>query len=157
MSFLSRALVSDFYISYTICRFRKQMPKSSPTFCCLLYITYWKTPFKITFKNLGNFQGKYLCRSSAVVKPLRFTVILLLILKLMILRNVISDPMNLNLRFWSRRDLNRIHLNHGYKKRENDFFLWQYSYWIFIQFTVYIHYTYEDIPKLPKIKDQISI
>ena len=52
-------------------------------------IKFWKTPLRITFKNLRSFQGKYLWRSSILVKAssLRFTVILLMILKLMVLRN----------------------------------------------------------------------
>ena len=50
-------------------------------------INFSKTPYKITFKNLVSFQGKYLWQSSFLVKPLslRFAAILLMILKLMIL------------------------------------------------------------------------
>ena len=53
-------------------------------------IKSWKAPSTITF-NLGSFQGKYIWRSSVLVKPLslRFTVILIMILKFMLLRNFI--------------------------------------------------------------------
>ena len=53
-------------------------------------IKFWKTSFRILSQGLGSFQDKYLWRSSdLLVKALFlwFTVILLTILKLMILRN----------------------------------------------------------------------
>ena len=54
-------------------------------------IKFWKTPSRMTFKNLGSFQGKYLLLSYVLLKllPLRFTVIIPRILKIMILRNFI--------------------------------------------------------------------
>ena len=57
--------------------------------CLSVEINFWKTAMRITFKNLRSFQGKYLWRSSVLVIPLslRFTVILLMILRLMVLRN----------------------------------------------------------------------
>ena len=57
--------------------------------CLSVEINFWKTPLKITVKNLRSFQGTYLWRSSILVKALslRFTVISLMILKLMVLRN----------------------------------------------------------------------
>ena len=59
--------------------------------CLSVEINFWKTPLKITVKNLRSFQGTYLWRSSILVKALslRFTVIFLMILKLMVLRNFI--------------------------------------------------------------------
>ena len=50
---------------------------------------FWKTPFRIISQNLASFQGKYLWRISDLAKALSLglTVILLMILKLMILRN----------------------------------------------------------------------
>ena len=52
-------------------------------------IRFWKTPFRIISQNLASFQGKYLWRISDLAKALSLglTVILLMILKLMILRN----------------------------------------------------------------------
>ena len=52
-------------------------------------IKFWKTPFRIISQNLASFQGKYLWRISNLAKALSLglTVILLVILKLMILRN----------------------------------------------------------------------
>ena len=52
-------------------------------------IRFWKTPFRIISQNLASFQGKYLWRISNLAKALSLglTVILLVILKLMILRN----------------------------------------------------------------------
>ena len=57
--------------------------------CLSVEINFWKTAMRITFKNLRSFQGKCLWRSSVLVIPLslRFTVILLMILRLMVLRN----------------------------------------------------------------------
>ena len=137
MSFLSRGLVSGFDFYYKICRFTTETPKLSPSSCCLLYITYCKTPSKITFKNFGNFQGKYLLWSSVLVKLLLFTVILILIMKLMILWNFIMIPWNIRLWFWSRRNLNCIHLNHCCKKRENVFLLWLYFYFLLNFHSIY--------------------
>ena len=59
--------------------------------CLSAEINFWKTPLRITFKNLRSFQDKYLWRSSILVKALslRFAVILLTILKLMVLRKFI--------------------------------------------------------------------
>ena len=59
--------------------------------CLSVELNFWKTPLKITAKNLRSFQGTYLWRSSILVKALslRFTVIFLMILKLMVLRNFI--------------------------------------------------------------------
>ena len=50
---------------------------------------FWKTPFRIISQNLASFQGKYLWRISDLAKALSLglTVILLMILKLMTLRN----------------------------------------------------------------------
>ena len=52
-------------------------------------IKFWKTPFRIISQNLASFQGKYLWRISDLAKALSLglTVILLMILKFMILRN----------------------------------------------------------------------
>ena len=52
-------------------------------------IKFWKTPFRIISQNLASFQGKYPWRISNLAKALSLglTVILLMILKLMILRN----------------------------------------------------------------------
>ena len=60
-------------------------------------INFWKTPSRIISQNLGSFRGKCLLQSSILAKglSLRFTVILLMILKLIILRNfteAYSDP-----------------------------------------------------------------
>ena len=81
-------------------------------------IRFWKTPSRITFKNLGSFQGKYLWRSFVLVKllSLRFTVVLTMISKIMILRNfiMILFPVNVNC----------FHFNYSYnKKRQNLVFL----------------------------------
>ena len=48
-------------------------------------VNFWKTPSKITFRNLGSLQGEYLWRCYFLVKllPLRITSILPMILKLM--------------------------------------------------------------------------
>ena len=53
-------------------------------------VIFLKTPSGITFKYLGSFQSKYLWRSSVLIKSLslRFTVILLINLKLMILQTL---------------------------------------------------------------------
>ena len=61
--------------------------------CLSVEINFWKTPLKITAKNLRSFQGTYLWQSSILVKALylRFTVIFLMILKLMVLRNFILE------------------------------------------------------------------
>ena len=58
-------------------------------FCLPVEIKFWKAPLRTTFKNLWSFQGKYLGWRSVLVKllSLRFTVILLMILKLMVLQN----------------------------------------------------------------------
>ena len=50
-------------------------------------IKFWKAVSRITFKNLGSFQGKCLWSSPVLVNllPLRFTVIFPIILKIMIL------------------------------------------------------------------------
>ena len=59
--------------------------------CLSVEINFWKTSLRITFKNLRSFQGKYLWRSSILIKALslRFTVIFLMVLKFMVLRNFI--------------------------------------------------------------------
>ena len=59
-------------------------------------INFWKEPSRITFKNLGNFQGrkgKYLWRSSFLVKllPLQLAATLLMIPKLMILQTLTRE------------------------------------------------------------------
>ena len=59
-------------------------------------INFWKAPSRITFKNLGNFQGrkgKYLWRSSSLVKllPLQLAATLLMIPKLMILQTLTRE------------------------------------------------------------------
>ena len=58
--------------------------------CLFVEIKFWNTPLRITLKN-RSFQDKYLWRSSILVKALclRFTVILPMILKLMVLRNFV--------------------------------------------------------------------
>ena len=55
--------------------------------------TFWKPPPRVTSQNLGNFQEKYLRRISVIVETLslRFTEILLMLLKLMIFRNFIMS------------------------------------------------------------------
>ena len=60
--------------------------------CLSVEIICWNTPLRIAFKNLRSFRGKYLWRSSILVKAfsLRFTVILLMILKPMVSRNFIT-------------------------------------------------------------------
>ena len=52
-------------------------------------INFWKTPSRMISQNLGSIQSRCLWPSSVLPKnlSLRFTVILLMILKLMILRN----------------------------------------------------------------------
>ena len=42
ISLLSRGLVSDFDIPYTICKFRTQIPKSSPTSCLVFKLLSYK-------------------------------------------------------------------------------------------------------------------
>ena len=44
--------------------------------CLSVEINFWKTPLRITFKNLRSFQGKDVWRSSILAKvlSLRFTV-----------------------------------------------------------------------------------
>ena len=61
--------------------------------CLSVEINFWKTPLKITVKNLRSFQGTYLWRSSILVKALSLwlTVNFLMILKLMVLRNFIIN------------------------------------------------------------------
>ena len=59
-------------------------------------INFWKEPSRITFKNLGNFQGrkgKYLWRSSFLVKllPLQLAATLFMIPKLMILQTLTRE------------------------------------------------------------------
>ena len=58
--------------------------------CLFVEIKFWNTPLRISLKN-PSFQDKYLWRSSILVKALclRFTVILLMILKLMVLRDFV--------------------------------------------------------------------
>ena len=93
--------------------------------CLSVEINFWKTPLKITVKNLRSFQGTYLWRSSILVKALslRFTVIFLMILKLMVLRNFIIILSALT---------------------GNFFFLCLCFCWLFIPFTV-LDYNYSII------------
>ena len=60
--------------------------------CLSVEIDFWNAPLRITYKNIRSvFKAKYSWRVSILVKVLSFrlTVILLMILKLMVLRNFI--------------------------------------------------------------------
>ena len=61
-------------------------------------IKFWKTPSTIFFQNLGSFQGKYLWPSSNLAEALslRFTLILLMVLKIMILQNFTEEHSKLS-------------------------------------------------------------
>ena len=116
--------------------------------CLSVELNFWKTPLKITAKNLRSFQGTYLWRSSILVKALslRFTVVFLLILKLKVLRNFIII-------------LSALAGNFFFFFLSIPFTVVDYDYSIILLFysiTGYIlllYYSCEDISnKLPKIK-----
>ena len=86
--FIKIKISSDFIIKASIEAIIVTVSPVLKIFFCI-EIKFWKTPFRIISQNLASFQGKYLWRISNLAKALSLglTVILLVILKLMILRN----------------------------------------------------------------------